>query len=116
MTTLRETLTTALTAVLPNTWAMQLPPSPTWPAAVFDIDTTPEQGWCAGGGYDQHEVNLVIFSETAEALETLETSMRTAFEALPQFMREEDSGDADYEGGAKVYGRFLTMRMRTRRT
>lgn len=113
---IRELITATLTPVLANTWAVELPPNPTWPAAVFDIDTTPEPGWCAGGGYDQHTVNLVVLARDADELDLLLPRFERALEAVqPAFMGTEDTGDADYEDDSEVYARFLTVRFRTPR-
>lgn len=119
--TIHETVNAALSAALANTWAVELPPDPTWPAAVFDIDSAPEPGWAApGGGYVAHELNVIVMAETIEELDELLPGegagpLRDAVEALDSYQYEEDSGDADYEGDAKVYARFLTVRLRTPR-
>lgn len=119
--TIHAEVNAALSAALLNTWATELPPIPTWPAAVFEIDSKPESGWAAGaGGYTQHEVNVVVMAEAVEELDALLPAdgggpMRQALEGLASYMFEEDSGDADYEGDAKVYARYVTVRLRTRR-
>lgn len=106
----------ALAPVLANTWAVELKPNPTWPAAVFDIDSAPEDAWCAGGGYDQHTVNVVVFARDMDELDVLLPQFERALEAVqPAFMGTEDSGDADYEDDSEVYARFLTVRLRTPR-
>lgn len=116
MSTIRQILTTALSAVLPNSWAVELPPNPTWPAIVFDIETRPEPGFCAAVGYDQHTANIIYLARTAEELEALEPQIRTAIQALPQLLTEDDSGDADYEPDPAVYARYITFVLRTRTT
>ncbi len=119
--TLHATVNAALSVALPNTWSKELPPDPTWPAAVFDIDSAPEPGWAApGGGYVAHELTVIVMAETAEELDVLLAAegggpLRDAVEALDSYQYEEDSGDADYEADAKVYARFLTVRLRTPR-
>ncbi len=50
MSTVHQLLSVALAPALDNTWAVELPPNPPWPAAVFDVDSKPEETWCAGGG------------------------------------------------------------------
>ena len=106
----------ALEAVLPNTWAVELPPVPTWPAVVFDIDSKPEELWCACGGYDQHSVNIVAMAEDLDVLIGLMPQLLAAMEALhPQYQFDEDAGDADYEDDPDVFAQFLTVRLRTPR-
>lgn len=120
MTTVHQLLTAALTPVLANTWAVELPLRPTWPAAMFDVDSEPEGQWCAGGGYDQHDVSLIVFSRDFDELDALLPSgsggpFREALELMPTFMFEQDSGDADYEPDPEIYGRYITVRLRTPR-
>lgn len=120
--TIHEAVNAALSAALANTWATELPPNPVWPAAVFEIDSAPEPGWASGGGgaYSQHEVNVVVMATTVEQLDALLPAsgtgpIRAALEAMEAYMFEEDSGDAEYEGDAQVYARFVTVRLRTSR-
>lgn len=118
--TIHELLTQALGSVLANTWAVELPPRPTWPAAVFDVDSEPEDQWCAGGGYTRHDVHLVVLARTIEELDALLPAggggpFRDALEVLPAYQYEDGSGDADYEPDPEIYGRYLTVRMRTPR-
>ena len=120
MSTIHQTLTAALSGVLPNTWAVELPPDPAWPAAVFDVDSEPEAQWCIGGGYTQHDVNLLVFSRDLDELDALlPTGGRGPFiealESVDGFQYEAESGDADYEPDPEVYGRFLIVRIRTPR-
>lgn len=111
---IRTTLTTALTAVLPNSWLVELPPVPVWPAIVFQVDSEPEPGWCLGANYIAHAVNVVMLGRDADALDALEAQVRSALEGLEAFQYEEDSGDADYEPDPEVYGRYINARFRTR--
>ena len=118
--TIHQTLTAVLSTVFPNTWAIELPPIPVWPAAVFDVDSEPEPNWCAGGGYTQHDVNLVVMSRDLDQLDALlpvESGgpFRIALESLESFQYEDACGDADYEADPEVYARFLTVRLRTPR-
>lgn len=118
--TVHEIVTTALTAVLMNTWAVELPPTPAWPAAVFDIDSAPEEAWCSGGGYTQHDVNLIVMARTIEELDALLPqsgggALRPALEALASYQYEDACGDADYEADPELYARFITVRLRTPR-
>ena len=120
MTTIHQALTAALSVALANTWAIELPPAPVWPAAVFDVDSEPEPTWCAGGGYTQHEVNLVVMSRSLADLDVLLPvghggPFRAALETLDSYQYEDASGDADYEPDPEVYARFLTVRLRTPR-
>lgn len=120
MTTIHQLLTAALTPALANTWAVELPPRPTWPAAVFDVDSNPEEGWCAGGGYSQIDVNIVVLATTVEELDVLLPvdgggPLRAALEAMPAYQYEDDAGDADYEPDPDVFARYLTVRLRTPR-
>lgn len=118
--TIHEMLTAALSVALANTWAGELPPAPAWPAAVFDVDSKPEEAWCMGGGYSQHDVNLVVMARDLDQLDVLLPlegggPFRAALEALDSFQYEDDSGDADYEPDPQVYARYLTVRLRTPR-
>ncbi|KQM68776.1 hypothetical protein [Xylophilus sp. Leaf220] len=121
MKSVHELVREALEPVLPNTWAIELPPAPVFPALVFDIDTEPEPGWCAGGGYDQQVVNIVALAPTLMgALALIPTGaggpVRTAMGSLgTPFMFEEESGDADYEPNPELFARFLIVRLRTPR-
>ncbi|SFB96662.1 hypothetical protein SAMN05216344_106123 [Polaromonas sp. OV174] len=120
MSTVHETVTAALSAVFPNAWAVELPPIPVWPAAVFDIDSAPEEAWCSGGGYTQHDVNLIVLARTIEELDVLLPmsaggTLRPALEGLDSYQYEDACGDADYEPDPAVYARFLTVRLRTPR-
>jgi hypothetical protein len=118
--TVHTIVTAALAPVLANSWAKELPPNPTFPAIVFDIDSAPEPQWSAAGGYTAHELQLVVMAMTMEELDVLLPAdgggpVRLAVQALASFQFEEDSGDADYEPDAKVYARFITVRLRTPR-
>lgn len=120
MSTVHQTVSAALSAVLANTWAVELPPRPTWPAAVFDIDTKPEEDWSMGGGYMQHDVNLIVLARTVAELDALLPldgggTLRPALEALASYQFEDSCGDAEYEADPEIYARFLTVRLRTPR-
>ena len=116
------TILAALEPVLQNTWAIELPPEPTFPAIVFDLDSKPEDAWCHGAGYDRHSLNVIAIAPNLQGALYLIPSgaggpVRAALEALgPLYMFEEDSGDADYEPDARLYARFLTVQLRTPRT
>ncbi len=111
--TIGTTITTALNAVLANSWAVELPPEPVFPAIVFEIDSTPESGWVLGGGYTQHTVTVTTFSETRTELKTLAASVQTAMEAIAGFITEEESGDAAFEDLPGVYAYFQNFKIRT---
>ncbi|MCT6721664.1 hypothetical protein [Acidovorax sp. K2F] len=120
MSTIHQQLAAALTLAFDNTWAVELPPNPSWPAAVFDVDSKPEETWCAGGGYTQHDVNLIVLARTIEELDVLLPldgggPFRAALEAMPAYQYEDDAGDADYEPDPEIFARYLTVRLRTPR-
>lgn len=120
MSTIHETITAALQDI-PNSWAIELPPEPVFPAVVFNVETEPESGWCMGGGYDQHTVQIVALADTLEELDALiPTSpaagpIRAAVEALDAYQHEDSSGDAAYEPDPRKYGRHVTVVLRTPR-
>lgn len=97
----------ALESVLSNSWAIELPQNPTFPASVFNIETASEDAWVQGGGYDQHTVTVVVLSRDLDQLDTLWKQARDAVEAIPGFMYDGDNGDAEYEGDANVYGYYF---------
>lgn len=111
--TIGTTITTALTAVLANSWAVELPPEPTFPAIVFEIDSTPETDWVLGGGYTQHVITVTTFAYTKTELSTYKSSIQTAMEAITGFITEEESGDASFEELPGVYAYFQDFRIRT---
>lgn len=110
---IKTTILGLLTPVCTNTWAIELPSSPAWPAVVFDIDTDPEDQWTLGGGYDQHVINVVVLAPTLSEIEALLPPIRAALNAHPQSMGIEDEGDAEYERSPQVYGYYVTARFRT---
>lgn len=111
--TIGTTINTALTAVLANTWAVELPPEPTFPAIVFEIDSTPETGWVLGAGYTQHVITVTTLAYTRTELMTLAASIQSAIETVTGFITEEESGDAQFEELPGVYGYFQNFRIRT---
>ena len=113
--TIHQTVYAALAAVLPNTWATELPPDVTWPAMVFDIETTPEQQWVQGGGYDQHSIGVVIYAKTMGELATYKPLIDAALEAVPGYMADGDRGDADYEDDPSLYGYYCNHVIRLTR-
>lgn len=113
--TVDEAVYAALSAVLANTHSVELPPRPTWPALVFEIDSTPESGWVLGGGYDQHEIVVSTLARTKGEINSLKSLVSAAISVLPGFMGDEFAGDADYQGEASVYAYVQNFRVRTRR-
>jgi len=111
--TIGTTVNTALTAVLANCWAVELPPDPTFPAIAFEIESTPESDWVLGGGYTQHVITVVTFAYTKTELSTFKTSIQTEMEAITGFITEEESGDASFEELPGVYAYFQNFRIRT---
>ncbi len=124
MATIHQLITAALAGV-PNCWAIELPPRPVFPAVVFDVASEPEDGWVVNGGYDKHEVQIVVLADTLEQLDVLIPTgrsavgdggpIRAAITAMPSYQYEDSCGDADYEPDPSKYGRHLTVWLRTPR-
>lgn len=114
--TIKELITAALTPVLGNTWAVELPKRPTWPAIVFEVATDPEPGWVQGGGYDQHVVSVFSMAKTVEEIDALRPQIIAAMEAVAGFIGAEAEGDSDYEGDPNIYAYYQDFRIRCRRT
>lgn len=104
---------TALSTVLANSHAVELPRDPTFPAIVFDIDSTPEEGWCQGGGYDRHEVAVVILSASLADIAELKGRVKAAMTAVDGVLWDDGEGDADYEADPDVYGYYINFAART---
>ncbi|WP_430229923.1 hypothetical protein [Nitrosomonas communis] len=116
--TIASTVNTALSAIIANTWAVELPPNPTWPAIIFEIESLPEKGWVQGGGYVQHVVTVVLFTETRAELATLKPQTVAAMEGINndpfRYLGEEESGDAEFEELPGVYAYYQNFRIRER--
>lgn len=114
--TINSIIYAALSAVLPNTFAVELPPDPQFPAIVFDSETTPESGWCAGGAaaYSQSEVTVIALGRNLADVDSLLAQIRAALEGVAGFMEEIGSGNSDYEPDPDAYAMFLIVRIRTR--
>jgi hypothetical protein len=115
MSDIRETMSTALRSVYSNSWLVELPPEPTFPAIVFRVDTEQEEQWCFEGGYDQHLVSVVLLSRDADWFPTIAASVVSALEALPSYMFEESRGDGEYEDDPEVFAFAILFRLRTPR-
>lgn len=105
-------IATALSAVTSNSWAVELPPEPTFPVIVFEIDSSPENNWVYGADYVQHIVTVFVYSKTRSQLMTFPALIRAAMEPLPGFIAEEEHGDAEYQEFPGVYGYFQNFRLR----
>ena len=111
--TIGETVKSIIEPVLANSWSVELPPDPAFPAITFEIDSIPETDWVLGGGYTQHIVTITTFSHTKSELMALVNQIHVAFEAVTGFITEEESGDAVFEDLAGVYAYFQDFRIRT---
>jgi len=114
-TSISERVYQALSAVEPNTYAVQLPDEPTWPALVFEISSNPEPGWVKDGGYDQNDIVVMTFSRSREQIVALKAAILDAISALDGFLGDEFAGDAAYQGEADVYAYVQNFQVRTRR-
>jgi hypothetical protein len=115
--TFTRTIYEALSAILPNTWPHQLPPNPTYPVIVFDVDTTPEKGWSTGGAgaaYSQNEVSVLTIGDDLDVVEALQSQIAAALAGVEGFLSEEGSGNAEFEEDPQAYGRFQTVIIRSR--
>lgn len=114
--TIKQTVLAALEPVLSNTWAVELPPRPTWPAIVFEVDSAGEDGWVQGGGYEQHVVTVVSLARDLDEIEALKPEIKEAIKAIPGYLGDEEHGDSEYEGDPELYAYFQNFRIRTRTT
>jgi hypothetical protein len=103
----------ALCAILPNTYNVELPPNPTWPALVYTLHTEEESGWVMGGGYDLHTVTIAILGRDTDANAVLRNQIATAFEQMDDFIEIEAEGDSEYQGDAAVYAYLMMPKLRT---
>lgn len=114
--TIKVAVLAALEPVLANTWAVELPERPTWPAILFEVKTEPEDTWVLGGGYDQHIVTVITLARDSDQIEALNPQIKAEMSAIDGFMFAEGEGDAEYEGDPEVYGYFQDFRIRMRTT
>lgn len=112
--TIGSDVNTALTAVLANTYAVELPDNPTWPALLFEIKSERETGWTIGAEYEQHIVTVNILSTSKSQISTIRSQVETTIKVMDGYMGLEDHGDADYEDDARVYAYYMEFRVRTR--
>lgn len=113
--TIRTLVAAALNSVEPNSWAVELPDRPEWPAIVFEIESIPEDGWVAGVGYDQDVVTVVILDRDLDNVDAIKLQVREAMSVIEGYMGDEEHGDSAYEGEPNVYGYFMNFRFRSRR-
>lgn len=118
MSSIAAAVNTALSAIIANTWAVELPPDPQYPACVFDIDTDPEKNWVQGGGYVRHEIVILVFSKSRADLDSYASQIKTAMESINsgvyRYMEQDSQGDANYEDLPGVYGHYQTHIIRQR--
>lgn len=114
MSTIKQRILAALEPVLANSWAVELPVNPTWPAMVFNVETQPEKGWVLGGGYDQHNVSIVILAKTQGEITDLHQQVQIAMKAVTGYLEDGDHGDAEYESDPSVYAYFSNHVIRMR--
>lgn len=115
--TIGADVTSALSAVLSNTWADELPEKPNWPAIAFEIDTEPESTWVQGARYYQHTVTIFIYAKTKAAITAaggLQSQVDTAMQGLNVYLQEGDRGSAAYEADPSVYAYYSTHVIRQR--
>lgn len=114
---IRQAINTALSTVTNNTWAVELPENPTFPAVVFEIETNPEDIWAypAGSAYDQHTVSITILARTFGEIETLLPQVTTAIETVEGYMLDGERGDAEYQDDPSIYGYYTNHVIRSRR-
>ena|SRR3990167_8418390 len=113
--TINSVVDAALSAVLANTWADELPENPTFPAIVFEIDTQPEESWVLGGGYNQHTVTIFILARSKAAITAAGGLLQLVDAAMAQitgYMYDDGNGVAAYEDDASVYAHYTNYVIR----
>jgi hypothetical protein len=105
----------AVSGVVANCWAVELPPDPVFPAAVFEVDSEPESGWVSLGVAVRtlHTVTVVVMARERGVCKTLSSAVRDALENQENFVETKSFGDADYERDASVFAKYLTIVFRT---
>lgn len=108
----------ALTRLLSNTWAVELPPEPQWPAIAFDIESVTERGWVQGGGYTQHSITVFLFAKTRAEIARYRPQIVTEMEWINlgpfRYLSQDEHGDAEFEDFPGVYGYFMNFTIRER--
>lgn len=104
----------ALETVLDNTWAVDLPERPAWPALLFEIDSEHEVGWCQGADYMRHTVVVIILSKVLADIQTYAIGVRQAMGSVEGYISAVESGDMDYEDDPEVYAYFINFEIRTK--
>lgn len=102
----------AVTPIISNVWADELPPNPQWPACMFEVETETEETWVQGGGYDQHTVTLYVLGLSKSDVLAKAKQISDALELLPQHLTIGESGASDYEDDAQVYVQFIKHTLR----
>ena len=105
----------AVSGVVANCWAVELPPDPDFPAALFEVDSEPESGWVSLGAAVRtlHTVTVIVMARERAVCKTLMASVRSAVENQEFFVETKSFGDADYERDAGVFAKYLTVVFRT---
>ncbi|MEW9586626.1 hypothetical protein [Paraburkholderia sp. DGU8] len=111
----KEEVFATLSAILPNTYNVELPENPTWPSIVYSLHTEEEADWVLGGGYDLHTVTVAILGRDTDANAVLRDQIVAAFEQMDDFIIIESEGDSQFEGDAAVYAYLIIPKLRTRR-
>lgn len=115
-TPIKDQVYAALSPLLANTFAVQLPPEPQFPAIVFEVDTEEEKGWPAGAGYEMHEVAVLLIAPDLGVIDTMKPQIIAAIESMPDaaYLGRTGEGDGNYEDDPNQYAYFLMFRVRTR--
>lgn len=108
---LNTVVSQVLNPILTNNWMVELPSKPSFPAMVWSVETDPEDDWCDGAGYDQHTVTVFILCED-DSLSTLLEQVRQGMQARAEFLREGESGDAEFEEHPDTYAKFAEFVIR----
>ena len=110
--TIKSEVKTTLEAVLMNSFAVDLPDEPTWPAIVYEIESEKETGWTKDGAYVRHFISVTIYSDSLSEVATLRDQVEAAMMPLSDNNGADDEGDSDYEKDARVYAYFLNFTAR----
>ena len=108
----QQDIAALIISVQPNSWAIELPQTPTFPAASFDIDVRPERTWVLGADYARFFVSVMLYDKSKTNIMVTASAMRAAFLTLEGFIEETESGDASFEDYPNLYGYFLNFTVR----